>query len=35
MDTILFSYIQTHNTQAVTIYTQKATEFDVMYSTTS
>jgi hypothetical protein len=28
---ILFSYIQTHNTKTITIYTQKATDFDVMY----
>jgi hypothetical protein len=31
MDIILFSYIQTHNTKAITVYTQKATDFDVMY----
>jgi len=31
MNTILFYYIQTHNTETVTIYTQKATDFDVMY----
>jgi hypothetical protein len=31
MDIILFSYIQTPNTKTTTIYTQKATDFDVMH----
>jgi hypothetical protein len=31
LDTILFPYNPTHNTKTMSMYTQKATEFEVMY----